>query len=116
MKRVKIAAFIFTLSFLQYCSSGTSLNKENTMSSVSYEKDIKPIMLVSCTPCHFPEKGKKKLLNSHEATVDNIDDILKFIQLPKDNDKFMPYKSKKEPLTDSLINVFKMWKTQGMAK
>jgi hypothetical protein len=71
-------------------------------------------MQMRCTPCHYPETGKKKLLNTYEATAESIDDILMRIQLPHDDPKFMPFKSKKEPLSDSLIQVFILWKEQKM--
>jgi hypothetical protein len=44
----------------------------------------------------------------------NIDEILVRVQLPHDHDKFMPFKMKREPLSDSLVQVFKLWKQQGM--
>lgn len=84
------------------------------MPTVSWAKDISPVMQMRCTPCHYPETGKKKLLNTYEATAESIDDILMRIQLPHDDPKFMPFKSKKEPLSDSLIQVFILWKEQKM--
>jgi hypothetical protein len=81
---------------------------------LSWQKDISPVMQIHCSPCHFPETGKKKFLDTYTATRDNIDSILYRVQLPPDNPKFMPFKSKKEPLSDSLIQIFKLWKVQGM--
>jgi len=54
-------------------------------SKVSYADHIVPLMENSCTPCHYPEKGKKKLLNTYEATVETIDDIIYRVALPKDS-------------------------------
>lgn len=79
---------------------------------VTYATDVAPIIQDRCTPCHFPETGKKKFLDTYVAARDNIDSILYRVQLPKDHPKFMPFKSKKEPLSDSLINVLKLWKAQ----
>jgi hypothetical protein len=84
--------------------------------TVSFEKDILPIMVDRCTPCHFPEKGQKKMLNTYEAVSENIYDIVTRVKLPHDDLKFMPYKSKKEPLSDSLVNVFIKWNKQKMPK
>lgn len=83
---------------------------------VSYAKDVAPILIDRCTPCHFPDGGKKKFLDTYTAVSTNIDDIIYRIELPADSSKFMPFKSKKPPLSDSLIQVFKLWKETGMAE
>jgi hypothetical protein len=72
-------------------------------------------MAERCTPCHFPDGGKKKFLDTHTAVRDNIEDILYRIQLPIDSSDFMPWKSKKPPLSDSLVQVIRVWKDTGMA-
>jgi len=106
--------------FLQFCSSSrstaSSVKKNMEADIVSYESDIAPIMHARCTPCHFPDGGKKKFLDTYAAVSDNIDDIITRIELPADSARFMPFKSKKEPLNDSLVMVFKTWKETGMAK
>jgi hypothetical protein len=81
---------------------------------ISYERDILPIMQASCTPCHFPESGQKKMLDTYEATKGNIAAILNRVQLPEDDIRFMPFKSKKTPLTEAEIKLFKEWAAQGM--
>jgi hypothetical protein len=79
-----------------------------------YTTDVAPIIQDRCTPCHFPESGKKKFLDTYNAVSTNIDDIIYRVDLPPDHPKFMPFKSKKEPLSDSLVNVLKLWKEGGM--
>jgi hypothetical protein len=81
--------------------------------ALTYEADVAPIFATHCTPCHFPPNGQKKPLNTYEAVRDNVDAILYRVQLPHDDPKFMPFKMKKEPLSDSLINVIKLWKEEG---
>jgi len=81
---------------------------------ISYANNIEPIMLESCTPCHYPEKGKKELLDTYDATARFIDDIIYRIQLPADSSEFMPYKSKKMPLTQDAIQLFIEWRDAGM--
>src|SRR5687767_4594044 len=101
---------------LQFCTtskkalSGTNKN----MPMVSYENDISPIIKSRCSPCHFPPEGNKETHDTYEAVKANIDDELLRVQLPHDDPKFMPFKMKKEPLSDSLIQVFKLWKQQEM--
>ena len=87
---------------------------EETSSGVSYATNLQPIMLESCSPCHFPERGKKQLLDSYDATARFIDDIIYRIQLPTDSSEFMPYKSKKMPLTLDQIQLFIDWRDAGM--
>jgi len=83
---------------------------------VSYSRDVYPILVDRCTPCHFPEKGKKKMLDTYEAARNNINDIIERVSLPQDHREFMPYKLKKAPLTDSMVNVLVQWKDQGFPK
>lgn len=56
------------------------------------------MMLASCSPCHFPESGKVKPLDTYEATAKNIDDILSRVQLPIDHEGYMPFKKAKSLL------------------
>lgn len=103
---------------MQQCKSSKNTTSANssTETQVSYEADILPLMQRSCTPCHFPENGKKIMLNTLQATRVNIDDIMVRIQLPSDSDKFMPFKSKKPALTQEEIATFKKWIDQRMPK
>jgi len=115
-KTILFTIAILSVIALQFCSTSkkaASADKKAPM--LSYLKDISPIMQIHCTPCHFPEQGgKKPPLDSYITVRNNIDSILYRVQLPKDDKKFMPFMSKKEPLSDSLIHVFIAWKDQGM--
>lgn len=115
-KRIAILCFL-ALTIFQFCSTTKRTSAKSTVVSaptVTYQKDILPIMKERCTPCHFPEQGKKKMLDTYEATKTNIADILDRVQLPQEDVKFMPFKNKKEPLNDSLIAVIMEWKKQNM--
>src|SRR5690349_12122235 len=81
---------------LPFCSTSkkTMGDKKMTEPSVSYATDIAPIMAERCTPCHFPNGGKKKFLDTYAAVSENIDDIIRRIDLPVDSAGFMPFKSK----------------------
>jgi len=85
-------------------------------STVTYQKDIAPLIKKSCSPCHFPETGKKEPLDTYDATKDYADDILERVQLPKETKKFMPFKSKKEPWSAEEIKLFKTWIDLDMPK
>ena len=115
MKKFSIAIFfLFSIGLLQYCTSSKKAKKTETV--VSYEKDVVPIMQASCTPCHFPPGGKKAALNSYDSVKFYYDDLIARVKLPHDNEKFMPFKSKKPPLSDTAINVLEQWKKQDMPK
>lgn len=81
---------------------------------VSYAEFIQPIIQNSCSPCHFPEEGHEKMFNSYDGVKRSIKGILYRVQLSPEEIKFMPYKSKKEPLSQSEINQLKKWMAQGM--
>jgi uncharacterized membrane protein len=81
---------------------------------VSYEKDIRPLMLERCTPCHFPETGKKKMFDTYVATKGDVNEIVTRIKLNPEDVKFMPFKSKKPALTEKEVQLFSDWLSQGM--
>ena len=68
MKKSLILCFFCSLIFLQFCTSTKKIapqaKADMAVANVTYEKDIQPIIVNRCTPCHFPEKGNKKFLNS----------------------------------------------------
>ena len=107
-----IVGVLFLVVFFQNCKSA----KTQYVAPVaySYTKDVAPIMQTSCTPCHFPPDGKKEALNSYETVKNNIAEIIEVVQLPKENHRFMPFKSKKPPLTESQIAVLIKKKKDGM--
>ena len=101
---------------LPFCSTSkkSMSDKKMTEPQVSYVTDIAPVMQAHCSPCHFPNGGKQKFLDTYGTDSSNVDAILYRVQLPADSLRFMPFKSKKEPLNDSLVQVIKMWKSQNM--
>ncbi|HJW29643.1 MAG TPA: hypothetical protein VJ508_10455 [Saprospiraceae bacterium] len=104
-----------TLLALPFCTTSKgAAGKKKKAHVMVYDQDIAPILQVHCTPCHFPPGGQKKPLNTYEALRDNIDAVLFRVQLPQTDPKFMPFKMKKEPLSDSLIQVIKLWRDAGM--
>ena len=112
MKKTFLLLLIFSAITLQFCS--TSKKAMAKAVPLTWRFDISPIIAVHCSPCHFPTTGKKLPLDSYEALTKNIDEVLFRVQLPQTDPKFMPFKAKKEPLSDSLIQVIKLWKEQEM--
>lgn len=112
-----LCLFIIATLFQNCSSTKTASSKQDTSEvQVSYETDIKPIMLAKCTPCHFPENGRKKMLDTYTATSTNIKTILHRVQLPVDDTQYMPFKSKREAVTSDEIELLETWMDQGMSK
>lgn len=109
-----LAILMVPAALLLLANCGTS--RKAKVKQTSYERDIQPIMIRSCSPCHFPEKGKKKLLHTFEATRDNIRVIIERVQLPSDHEEFMPFKSKRQVLSQEEIALFKLWYEEEMPR
>ncbi len=73
-------------------------------------------MLQKCTPCHFPERGRKEMLDTYKATKKYASDIIKRVQLSPEEIKFMPFKSKRPALTKEELKLFNDWIAQNMPK
>ena len=113
--RITIILLFISMLALPYCTTTKQVAGKDAIHPVYYDLDIAPIIEARCTPCHFPaQSGKKLPLDSYASVSDNIADIIYRVELPHDDPKFMPFKSKKEPLSDSLITVLKVWKESGM--
>ena len=120
MKQVLVIILALSGSILlMFCSTAKSASADKGKGkamAVSYEQDVAPIMHNRCTPCHFPDGGKVKFLDTYAAVSQNIDHILYRVQLPQDSARFMPFKHKKPALSDSMVQVLIAWKDGGMAK
>jgi len=119
-KSLGFILMLFVFLTLQFCkTTEVSTKKYNDLKEearISYSADILPIMRQKCTPCHFPPHGKKKMLDTYTSTKENIDDILARVQLDENHKDFMPFKSKREPLTESEIKLLKEWISTGMSE
>ncbi|MAD96175.1 MAG: hypothetical protein CMB99_02505 [Flavobacteriaceae bacterium] len=112
-----VLSCLFATLIFQNCKTTKDVTVYKTKSEitgVTYTNDIKPIMAKKCTPCHFPKFGRKKMLDTYVATRENITDIIARVQLPKDDIKYMPFKSKRPALTDQELEIFKNWVNQKM--
>lgn len=110
-KTLLVMLGIFSLFVFQNCSSSKKTAK---VPPVSYTKNVMPILQASCTPCHFPPDGKKEAFNTYDAVKGHIGDIIARVKLPKEDGKFMPFKSKKPALTETEIAVLEQWQKQNM--
>lgn len=104
---------IVAMLLLSYCSSSRNAAKSITPAPITYETNIQQLVTAHCGPCHIPASGGKKLaLDSYDGVSKNIDDIVSRIEKNPGDRGFMPFKHEK--LSDSTINVFKQWKTDGL--
>jgi hypothetical protein len=96
---------------LSYCSG--SRKAAVVIPKMNYETNISQIVSEKCSPCHFPDKGgNKPPLNSYALVSASLDNIISRIEMHPGDKGFMPFKRPR--LSDSLINVFKQWKTDGL--
>lgn len=112
MKKIFVFASLAIVTLtVSYCTASKKATKVPV--KLNYETDVKAVVEANCSPCHIPAKGgRKQALDSYAAVNKNIDDILRRIQLNPTDRGFMP--DRRPKLSDSTINVFKQWKTDGL--
>ena len=114
MKRALLVVTIFLSLFLVFCNPARRAAQEippPPPRNVSYMKDVQPIIVTKCTPCHIPPKGNKKPYDTYVRVRDDIDSIISRINRNPGERGFMPFKHPK--LSDSLIRVFEDWRYAG---
>lgn len=118
MKKLKLYLLILPFSLVLTNCNSTKKGADYTKveKKLNYNKDIKPIIENSCTPCHIPPQGKKEPLENYVHVKENIASIIERVKLPKEDKKFMPPRNKKPALNDSLVAVLVKWQEQGMAE
>ena len=116
MKKIYISSLILMMAFfLSYCHTAKKASAAPAPAAVTYESNVKPIILNSCSPCHVPSKGgNKEALDNYAGAKKDIDDILRRVQLKPEEKGFMPMRHPK--LDDSTVAVFKQWKDSGLAE
>lgn len=111
------AGFLCLAATFQFCGTAKNTSQmKPAENAVSYDLQIQPLIVQSCTPCHFPEQGKKKFLDTYASAKANIQDIIQRVELPEDDPKFMPFKNKKPSLTEAQVQLLKDWVDQGFPK
>ena len=113
MKKITVFSFLaITVVVFSYCSSSKKTASKAKAKSV-YTANIETIMQSYCGPCHFPPGGNKKPLNTYASVRDNIDDIIRRVELNPTDRGFMPFK-KTARLDQATIDAIKQWKADGM--
>ena len=110
MKKIVLFSLIAMGAVFQFCSSPK--NAQATKQKITYTDKIQPLIAANCSPCHIPPKGNKEPLHTYETAKANIDESIRRIQLNPADKGFMPFKHPK--LSDSTVNVFVKWKSDGL--
>lgn len=110
MKKLCVLLLLAAPFALQFCSS--SKNAAKAIPKLTYATNVQPTLVANCSPCHFPPRGNKLPLDTYAAANKNIDDIIIRIQKNPMDKGFMPFKHPK--MSDSTINVFVKWKSDGL--
>ena len=116
MKKLTVVATIVMMAIVfSYCThtKKAAAAPAPAVAKVTYENDLKPLIVGKCAPCHIPASGgNKKAYDNYAAVKGDIDDMLHRIALNPGEHGFMP--ARKAKLTDSTIQVFKQWKADGL--
>jgi uncharacterized membrane protein len=105
---IAIAALVFS-----NCNPSKKATTANIPKS-TYATHVSTVIMNTCSPCHIPAKGGNKKSYDNFANVKtDIDEIIRRIELNPGDKGFMPFK-KTAKLSDSVIMVFKKWRTDGM--
>ena len=113
MKKLYVIAGLAILSMvLTYCSASKKAAK--TPPKTTYTSAVAGVLGEKCAPCHIPSKGGNKKPYDNYANVKNdIDEIIKRIELNPTDRGFMPFK-KPQQLAADTIAIFKKFKDDGM--
>lgn len=117
MKRFFIlAAISSSVLVLSNCGPSKKATAESAPpppAKLTYATNLQAVIADKCAPCHIPSKGGNKKPYDNFANVKtDIDEIIRRVELNPTDRGFMPFK-KTARLSDSTINLFKQWRTDG---
>ncbi len=117
MKKIFLP-FVFSLTMISFYACSFPTKVATTANDVlrfktSYSFDIEKIFTFNCSPCHIPAKGgTKKSFDNYTNVKENIDEILRRVQLSPTDKDFMP--SRQIKISDNDIALLKKWKADGL--
>ncbi|HUR65238.1 MAG TPA: cytochrome c [Chitinophagaceae bacterium] len=107
-----LGAFGASILVLTNCSSTKKTASAPPVAKVTYTSNVQAAIAGNCSPCHIPSKGgNKKAYDNYANVKTDIDEIIRRIELQPTDRGFMPFKHPR--LSDSTINVFKQFRTDG---
>jgi hypothetical protein len=113
MKRISLAAAVVScVTLFAYCSGPKkAMAPKEPVPTYTYSANVQQLIGEKCAPCHISGKGNKLPLDNMDAVKNNIDDIIRRIEMNPGERGFMPFKHPK--LSDTAINIIKTWKVEG---
>lgn len=81
-------------------------------SKVTYNKDIKPLLVASCTPCHVSGGTHPKKWDVYATAKGNVSGIINRVSRAKGSSGFMPQGGEK--MSDANIALLNQWVTDGL--
>lgn len=112
---VVFGALVVVLSNCGPSKKATAEETPPAPAKLTFATNVMAVIQDKCAPCHVPAKGgNKKPYTIYANVKTDIDDILRRIQLNPGERGFMPMGRPQVKLSDSLINVFKQWKADGL--
>ena len=111
MKQLPIFCIVIAIIVIAACSHKTT--PVMSVSKTTYESAVLPLMLVKCSPCHFPSKhGFKTNFENFQNAAKYGTSMVTRIQLNPTDRGYMPFKNAK--LSTEEIEVFKKWVSDGL--
>lgn len=113
MKKISVLlGLILSVFILANCNPAKKA--QAAVPKTTYEANLAPVIMSNCSPCHIPSKGgNKKAYDNYENVKTDIDEMIRRIELQPSEKGFMPFR-KKERLSDSVINVFRQFRMDGV--
>lgn len=101
-------AVLSTFFILAACSK----EEDEPVVKTTYTKDVKPIIVSSCTPCHVSDGANAKKYDVYATAKTDVDLILGRVNRDASAAGFMPKGGTK--LSAETIAVISKWKTDGL--
>lgn len=110
---MKVVLYVlFTCSvFLSFESCNQKPKVISPADKVTYERDILPLLAVSCKPCHFDNGISSYKFENYEAVKYKIEIILSRVNKEQGAKKFMPKDGTK--LSPEAIAILRKWVSDG---
>lgn len=104
---ISCSVFLFFIS----CNGNEKPKVISPADKVTYERDVKPILVKSCTPCHFDGGINKNKWDDYATTKYKIPIIIDRVNKEQGAAKFMPKDGHK--LSPETIAILRKWVTDG---
>lgn len=83
-----------------------------TSSKITYDLNVKPLLIASCTPCHVTGGSHPKKFDVYANAKSNITGIINRVSRAKGSSGFMPQGGEK--MSDANIALLNQWVTDGL--